>query len=225
MLRELLQAWRGKDMLSRMVGELIEMLGDAEAMFRSACAVVFEGEAADARSEDLYARDGRVNETEWKIRKQIVEHLTINPGPHAPACLALMSVVKDADRVADYAKNLFEVGCMAEGKLGDDAYAQAFRGVADDILVMFDKTRRAFAEEDETLSRELMGHEDAIEKQLDGLIPQLAGDSLPCRRAVVYTLTARHLKRISAHLGNIATAVIMPIDKIDYYDEAWHRED
>ncbi len=225
MLRELLDAWRGKDMLTQMVDELVAMLEDGEAMLRSACAVLFEGAEADDRREDLYARDRRVNETEWNVRKQLVEHLSINPGPHAPACLVLMSVVKDADRVADYAKNLFEVGRMVPGGLGGDAYVQAFRGVADDILATFEKTRRAFADEDADLGYELVEHELAIEKQLDALIPRLAADAVPCRQAVTYTLVARHLKRVSAHLGNIATTVVMPIHKIDYYDEKWHRED
>jgi len=225
MLRELLEAWRSKDVLSQMVAELTQMLDDAEAMFRSACDVLFEGKPADGLRDDLYARDRRVNETEWKVRKQIVEHLSVNPGPHAPASLVLMSVVKDADRVADYAKNLFEVGGVAHGGLGEGPYAETFRAVADDILDTFAKTRRAFAEEDEDLGHELVEHELEIEKQLDGLIPQLAADSLPCRQAVACTLTARHLKRISAHLGNIASSVVMPIHKIDYYDEKWHRED
>jgi len=225
MFRELLDAWRGKDMLSQMVDELGQMLDDGETMFRAACGVLLEGKAGEELRDDLYARDRRVNETEWRIRKQLVEHLSVNPGPHAPACLVLMSVVKDADRVADYAKNLFEVGGVAQGGLGQGPYATLFRGLADDLLETFAKTRRAFAEENLDLGQELVEHELEIEKQLDALIQQLAGDSLPCRQAVAYTLTARHLKRVSAHLGNIASAVVMPIDKIDYYDEKLHRED
>jgi phosphate uptake regulator len=37
--------------------------------------------------------------------------------------------------------------------------------------------------------------------------------------AVALVLTGRHYKRILAHLTNIATAVVMPADRIDYYDE------
>lgn len=225
MFRELLRAWRSRDILNQMVDELTEMLDDAEAMFGSACAVLFEGRAPAEVHDDLYARDRRVNETEWKIRKQIVEHLSVNPGPHAPACLVLMSVVKDADRVADYSKNLFEVECLAPGGFERDSHVAVFLGLAQDIRHTFEKTRRAFAEEDADLGIELVEHELEIEKRFDALIPDLAAASLPCRQAVAYTLTARHLKRISAHLGNIASSVVMPIDKIDYYDEKWHRED
>jgi phosphate uptake regulator len=225
MFRELLDAWRGKDMLSRMVDELGGMLDDAAAMFESACAVLFAGQAPDEVRDDLYARDTRVNEAEWSIRKQIVEHLSINPGPHAPACLVLMSVVKDADRVADYSKNLFEVEDIAPGGFARDPFVEAFIEVAAGLRATFEKTRRAFADEDEALAHELVAEEEALEQRLDGMIRQLADADLPGQQAVAYTLTVRHLKRISAHLGNIATTVVMPIHKIDYFDPKWHRED
>lgn len=225
MLRELLDIWRGRDILNQMVSELTGMLEEAEAMFEAACAVLFHGEDPQSYCDDLYRRDRGVNEAEWAVRKQIVEHLSINPGPHAPACLVLMSVVKDADRVADYAKNLFEVVEIAPGGFGRDPFVEAFLAVADGLRATFGKTRRAFSEEDEGLAYELVEDEEALEKKLDGMIAQLADADLPGRQAVAYTLTVRHLKRISAHLGNIATTVVMPIHKIDYYDPKWHRED
>lgn len=225
MLRELLDVWRGKDILNQMVAELTAMLEEAEAMFDAACAVLLDGRDPQPLRDDLYARDRRVNETEWAVRKQIVEHLSVNPGPHAPACLVLMSVVKDADRVADYAKNLFEVVDVAPGGFAPDAFVEAFMGVADGLHTTFEKTRRAFSDEDEGLAYELVEDEEALEKKLDAMVAQLAEADLPGRQAVAYTLTVRHLKRISAHLGNIASAVVMPIHKIDYYDPKWHRED
>jgi len=42
---------------------------------------------------------------------------------------------------------------------------------------------------------------------------------LPVNQAVCIALTARHLKRIVAHLVNIATSVILPLSDLDYYDE------
>jgi phosphate uptake regulator len=225
MFRELLDAWRGKDILSQMVDELVAMLGDGEQMFHFAWDVLFHGTPAADLRDDLYARDARVNETEWTVRKQIVEHLSINPGPNAPACLVLMSVVKDADRVADYAKNLFEIVELMPDGLGEGPVVDALGTLAEDIHASFEKTCRAFAEEDEDLSLELVEGELAVEKRCDGLIRDLATAGLSCRQAVAYTLTARHLKRISAHLGNIASAVIMPIHMIDYFDDKWHRED
>jgi phosphate uptake regulator len=52
---------------------------------------------------------------------------------------------------------------------------------------------------------------------------RLAGDNLSCRQAVSYTLAVRYLKRVSAHLKNLATSLVMPIHKLDYFDEKWKR--
>jgi phosphate uptake regulator len=50
----------------------------------------------------------------------------------------------------------------------------------------------------------------------------------PCRprprrgrppHAVGRALAARYLKRIVAHLTNVLSAVVMPIDRLDYFDE------
>ena len=60
-----------------------------------------------------------------------------------------------------------------------------------------------------------------VGKECDLLIRQLLRerDSIPTDEAVAYSLLARHLKRIGAHLANIATAVVAPVHRIDYVDE------
>jgi len=223
MLRELIDAWRGKDILSQMYDELTQMLDDSEWMFRNVCSVLLEGKPAGELSEELYERDVRVNKMERKIRKQIVEHLTVSPGVHVTACLVLMSVVKDAERIGDYCKNLFEVQSLAHGVLSEERYVPALSELAADILDTFEKTRRSFADGDTDLGHEIVEHELEIGHRCDDLIKRLADDALTCRAAVACTLSARYLKRVSAHLGNIASSVVMPIHKIDYFDEKWHR--
>ena len=223
MFKELLDAWRGKDILSKMFDELVQMLEDDEWMFRAVCDVLLGDKPGPDLAEELYDRDIRVNKTERKIRRQIVEHLAVRPGTEVPSCLVLMSVVKDAERIGDYCKNLFEVERLARGGLTDDKYVKTFRRLADDIASTFGKTRRAFAEGDSNIGHDVIEHEIEIGQRCDEILKRLADDSLPCRRAVAYTVTVRYLKRISAHLGNIASSVVMPIHKIDYFDEKWER--
>ena len=58
-------------------------------------------------------------------------------------------------------------------------------------------------------------------REFDDIIGALAESNLPTRHAVCLTLITRHMKRINAHLGNIASSVVMPLHKIDYFDEKW----
>ena len=223
MLKELLDAWRGKDILSQMYDELVQMLDDDEWMFRNVCGALFEGKPAADLAEELYDRDIRVNKAERRIRKQIVEHLTLNPGGDVPACLVLMSVVKDAERIGDFCKNLLDVHWLRAGREFGDGYLRAFRDLVEEIVSTFEKTRTAFAECDTTLGYEIISHELDIGHRCDEIVQRVTEDTLDCREAVTHTLLARYLKRVSAHLGNIASSVVMPIHKLDYFDEKWER--
>jgi phosphate uptake regulator len=60
-----------------------------------------------------------------------------------------------------------------------------------------------------------------LAKECDAVIEDLMQDNLSCRKAVLYTLLARHLKRICSHLSNISSSVVMPLHKLDYFDEKW----
>ena len=59
----------------------------------------------------------------------------------------------------------------------------------------------------------------------DPLWLERAGDAAVLRGdlrsadAVCVVLGLRFYKRIAAHMANIATCVVMPVDKMDFYDE------
>jgi len=41
----------------------------------------------------------------------------------------------------------------------------------------------------------------------------------PALAAVPRALLYRFLKRVAAHCANVVTAVVMPVDRLDYFDE------
>ena len=50
------------------------------------------------------------------------------------------------------------------------------------------------------------------------LLAQLESSAVP-RDAVSRALLCRYLKRITAHAMNVITSLVMPVDRLDYYDE------
>lgn len=48
---------------------------------------------------------------------------------------------------------------------------------------------------------------------------------LPASDAVARALYYRFLKRITAHVMNLLTSLVRPIDQLDYYDEAEEDRD
>ncbi|MHC4201247.1 MAG: hypothetical protein ACYSU0_14755, partial [Planctomycetota bacterium] len=97
--------------------------------------------------------------------------------------------------------------------------ADRFEGVSRDIDGVFGKTAKALAESDEVLGQEVIVEERDINARCDALVERVARADLPARVAVPWGLLARYLKRVSAHLGNMASSLVMPLHKLDYYDE------
>ena len=222
MLRELLAAWRGRDALAQMFDEFDQMLIETHWMFRQAVEVFFSRVDWQAVQDPLYERDQKVNRLEQSIRARIVKHLTIRPDANLAACLVLMSVVKDAERIGDYCKNVFEVGKFYTREFTARRYLDPLERIQSQTQQLFQTTKEAFGQSDIEKAREVIGAFGRLGKECDLLIRQLLRerDSIPTDEAVAYSLLARHLKRIAAHLSNIATAVVAPVHRIDYADEA-----
>ncbi len=222
MLRELLRMWRKIDLLKQALDDFITMIDHVEAMFRCATETLFGArKCVDAR-EMIYKTDIKVNITEREIRKRLVEHLAVNPRGDAPACLILMSASKDVERAGDYCKNLLEVASMYRDRLTESKYMDDLRELTDRVAATFGKTRKAFAEDDQVVGHEVIHEEIRIAKRSDAMVQKVASDDeLNANQAVCLALAFRFLKRVNAHLGNVASSVVMPLHKIDYFDEKW----
>ena len=219
MFRELLAAWRKTDPLKEMYEGLIAMIEAGEWMFDAAWAAAREGEVPPEFKAALYRKDIEVNRTERAIRRRIVEHLAVQPGVDVPACLVLMSVVKDAERIGDYCKNILEAAELQAEPVTKCEFYYRFKDAARDVCAIFGKTRKALADSDELLGQEVIVEERDISARCDALVKRMASTDLPARLAVPWALLARYLKRVSAHLGNMASSLVMPLHKLDYFDE------
>lgn len=220
MFKNLLQFWKGKDFLSQVLNEFKEMLNDTHQMFDSVCRRLIEQEEEEGLEERVYTIDKKVNNLEKDIRKRIVEHLAIQPSVELSTSLLLMSVVKDAERLGDYSKNLLEVTKILQGPLDKEKYLQFFDNIVEDIGKLFNITKKAFIESDKKKAALAWDYEVKLVKGCDLIIDRVAKSSqLPVNTAVAFALIARYFKRLTAHLANIATSVIVPLDEIDYFRE------
>ena len=219
MFKNLMSFWKGKDFLTQVLQEFKEMLNDTSGMFESVCTALLEGSAGGGLKDKIYAVDKKVNLLEKDIRKRIVEHLAMHPSVNIPFSLVLMSVVKDAERIGDYCKNLFEVTELLEKPMRKDEYEKFFDGIDKNILGIFEKTRKAFIESDENVAKEILIDEKKVVKTCDEIVKKLAGSDLSTNKAVCFTLVARYFKRVAAHLVNIGSSVILPITDLDFFDE------
>jgi phosphate uptake regulator len=130
MLKELLSIFRSSQPLADMGANFSRMLGLTYDMTVQAGEVYFsESLQANARTP-VYKADVKVNKLERKIRKQVIAHLSLSSERGSiPYCLLLMSLVKDVERIGDYAKNLSETRDYHPGALPDDQIVGEMREI------------------------------------------------------------------------------------------------
>ncbi|HEX2188118.1 MAG TPA: PhoU domain-containing protein, partial [Longimicrobiaceae bacterium] len=112
----------GGERLAGVESKVQEMLAHDRREFDLAMSALLGDVAAREVNEELRATDRKVNQLEREIRRELVVHASVFGGIDSPSVLVYMSVVKDIERVGDYAKNLLDLA-------RDGA---SFAGVADE---------------------------------------------------------------------------------------------
>jgi phosphate transport system protein len=220
MFKEFIEALRRRPLLDEMLSEMEQMLGEAVDMYRPIAEVLTgRSELTEGTHDLVYATDRKINHIHRKIRKQLVEHLVVSTGADVPISLVLMSVTKDAERVGDMCKNMLEIAEAFGGPLPTGPYGKRFAELLSDTEALFAPTADAFRTSDRDLGRDAVEGGRTLARDYDHLIDGLLEDSLPSREAILYALLARYLKRLCLHLSNIATSVVMPLHRLDYFDE------
>lgn len=195
------------------------MLADDRHVFDLAMSARVGGADPATLADALNRTEERTDEAERRIRRLVLVHASVHGASDIPACLMYMSIAKDAERIADLAKNIFgiadTVGTPPGGALRDD-----LARLWDTISPMITEAGSILAEDDRRVAqtfvevaRDLQEH---ARQQIDGLLR--SQDDVPQAAATV--LTYRHLGRIVANLLNIVSAVIMPLDRLDYPGES-----
>ncbi len=220
MLRELLSIFRSDKPLAAMGANFAEMLRLTYDMTLQAGNIYFgEAEAPDERTK-IYKRDVAVNKLERTIRRQVIAHLSLKGSAASlPYCLLLMSMVKDVERLGDYAKNLSEVREYHPDPLPDDEIVGELKEIRSGVEAAFAVTAEVFAMADRERALTLIREGRDIAHRCDTLIERVARSDYSARNAVAVVMGTRFYKRIGAHVLNVLTSVVMPLHKLDYYDE------
>jgi phosphate uptake regulator len=220
MLRELLTILRSSDPLRAMRDNFVRMLQLTHEMTLTAGEIYFGKKATAGDRTRIYDQDVEVNQLERTIRKQVVAHLSFKGNvPDMPYCLLLMSLVKDVERLGDYAKNLSEVVDIWPERLPDDEIRQELLEIRRGVEEAFQSTAEVFTASDEERALVFIRQGRDIAHRCESLLQRIASGSCETGVTVAQVLGARYYKRIGGHVLNVLSSVVMPIHKVDYYDE------
>ncbi len=173
----------------------------------------------DERTQ-VYKSDVEVNKLQRTIRKQVIAHLSLSKNTSSlPYCLLLMSLVKDVERIGDYAKNLAEVRELHPDPLPEDDILAELKEIRAGVERAFSAGGEVFVTSDQERAMALIQEGRDLTHRCDVLVERVARGVYNARTATAAVLGARFYKRIGAHVLNVLSSVVMPLHKLDYYDE------
>ena len=220
MLRALVSVFRTHDPLGAMGQNFSAMLTLANEMTVAAGEMFFTGSASPEARTNLYQNDVRLNQLERKVRKQVVAHLAISGNPSdVTYSVLLISLVKDVERIGDYAKNLSEIVDIRRAALADDEITLELQEIRRGVEDAFEALSGVFASVDRERAVDLIEQRRDAAHRCDALIERIALSDYDACIATALALGTRYYKRIGGHVLNVLSSVVMPIHKIDYYDE------
>jgi phosphate transport system protein len=199
-----------------------EMLSLVQGMIRTASSAYWGSHLTPSERQQLYDTDIRVNQLQRRIRQQVILHLSGPTTADVSYGLMLMSLVKDAERLGDYAKDLTEVhetsglsaGDLPEGELRDE-----LKRITEEINLLSAQVPEVYQQGDRVRAQQLARAGKQSSRACDELLRRIAASSLSAAMTLDLVLAARYYKRIAGHLLNLLSSVLMPLHKLDYLDE------
>lgn len=218
MVFELFRA-KGDSQVDVIESQIGEMLSTTHETFVMAMDALFRRADPDAVGKPLRKADKSVNKVERSIRRSLVVHAGVHgSGADTPLLFTYMSISKDIERIGDMTKDMWDLAAA-----GVDLTGIPNAGEIDDhastIAGLILETARIFAERDaEGATRLLNQCDDRKDRYEQLMLAQLSATG-DVSEAVARALLYRYINRIIAHLMNVMTAVVMPLDRLDYWDE------
>ncbi len=203
------------------------MLMLATSMVRRA-SQVYWGAYVSPQEEDIFHRtDADVDRLQREVRKRLMRHFS---GPSRGSSegdvshgLALMSLVKDVERLGDYAKNLLEVHGMSgrgAGDIPDDGVGARLRSVAEFVGQLFGEIGSVFGEQRRDRALHLLMQGGEQKRACDEIVFDVARSVADVGIAVDLTLAARYYKRMIGHGCNLLSSLLVPVHRLDQFDSS-----
>jgi phosphate uptake regulator len=223
MFKKIFAMWKSEGLLKQALEYTEQMFVLASKNFDIASEELIEN--LDIKRAKIYARDQKINECEQEVRRKLFEHLAINPKQDLSSSLILITVVKDLERIGDFVKNIIELSHHYPKKLPENDYTKELIDIRNKLSLILKDSLNVFQKGDIEKAKEYYKFYREVTETTDSIIIHLLEETaLNVREAVVYTLFARYLKRISAHLANILTTIINPFHLVGYGFENAHEE-
>ena len=205
--------------LEQIESKIGQMLSDARHSFDLAANALLAGAEPTVVGDDVHITDKRINALEREVRRDLLVHVSVHSAASdVPMILAYMAVSKDVERIGDYAKNIWDLANQGTDLSGADDLEQ-LTSYRQRTSLLISQTAQTFLDRATEEARGYLREADVLLKEYDERINECVASQHPSSYGVPRALYYRYLKRITAHLMNVLTALTMPVDRLAYFDE------
>jgi phosphate uptake regulator len=215
MFQQLFGSGKGSSLVEAAFKDVSAMLKQSAKMLDHSLSALLDNQELQVDLEDM---DDVVDDGERMVRRTILQHLSVNPKQDLVASLILVSMVQDAERIGDFARGMAELIDLAKSPR-EGRYADQLRSLASRLRPMFEVCEEAFRQDNSEKATIVIARHGELKPALVEYTKEVAASDLGADMAIVYATGARILRRISAHLSNIASTVVQPYDRIRHGDE------
>jgi phosphate uptake regulator len=209
----------GDSTIDEVENTLVQMVLDGLDVFDTAMDALFGGGKSKETKQELKSTDRGINTAQRDVRRDLMIHASLQDAVDLPLVLAYMSTVKDVERIGDYSKNFYDLV-----KYGADFETAPDRdeliGYRNRVSTLLGDAATTFESRDVDRARALIAKADGFLDEYDAQVKAAYRSTGTPADAVSRALYFRFLKRVTAHVMNFLTSMVLPVDRLDYYDEA-----
>lgn len=171
---------------------------------------------------DIKKTDRKINKFEREVRRNVLTHLSIAGTQNIVPGLALISIVIDVERIGDYTKNIGGLAQMHPTRLDGGKHEEVLKEIEATIVANFPVVIEVLKTHDKAKARKILQKEEATAAKAELVVAEMIqhqNEAMSHSTAVALAMYARYLKRINAHLTNIASAVVNPFPRIGFREK------
>ncbi len=171
---------------------------------------------------DIYETDRRINQLERDVRRKVLTHLTVSGQADLSIGLTLVSVIHDIERIGDYTKNIYELAVIHPKRLLAGKWENNLQSMEHTVSEHLGNLIQALKSSDSEMAQQILRELAQVKDGCDDYIMLLIkgeGESFRTSEAVPLALYMRYLKRVSAHIQNVASSIVNPFHRLKYLDE------
>ncbi len=226
MFKKFKELFKSEDLLDDAFHTTLKMLEFDYDMYKVSRETLRETDTAQLPF-DIKQTDRKINKFEREVRRNVLTHLTVAGVTDLVPGLVLVSIVIDVERIGDYTKNIYDLAKEHPKKLKGGKHEAGLEELEKVLNEIFPQTIAVLREQNKKQGSEIMQREDWFGKHSEAIVAAcMHGEdpTLNVASSVGLALYARYLKRINAHLTNIASAIVNPFPRIGFREKRKKQE-